>query len=346
MAGPGQACFGGGFGAAWGVSALALVAIHPSQFPEQVSRDLLQSLRVRQVNHKFHYDSVKQTRKWLDLHQAFSPARSDPDCAAIYDAGFAAAAERIDTRSVHLIGLGCGGGQKDTRLLALLARRGRRVAYTPVDVSVAMVLVARAAATSVVSAKDCHPLVCDLVGAEDLAKLPAQQTRPDAARLITFFGMIPNFEPSVILPRLATLLRRNDHLLFSANLAPGANYARGMKRILPQYDNELTRDWLLTFLLDLGVERRDGKLRLGIADDPAGGGLKRVEARFDFARARRIVVAEESFEFRAGESIGLFYSYRHTPELACALLARHGLKILDQWIAKSGEEAVFLCRRR
>jgi L-histidine N-alpha-methyltransferase len=340
------ACFGGGFRPPWPVSAVAHVAIHPSQFPEQIRRDLLQSLRVRQVNHKFHYDSVKQTRKWLALHQAWSPARSDADCAAIYDAGFAAAAERIGTRSVHLIGLGCGGGQKDTRLLALLARRGRGVAYTPADVSVAMVLVARAVALSVVLAKDCHPLVCDLAGAEDLAKVLARQTRPDAARLITFFGMIPNFEPAVILPRLAALLRRNDHLLFSANLAPGANYARGVRRILPQYDNELTRDWLLTFLLDLGVERRDGELRFGIADDPAGDGLKRVEARFHFARSRRVLVEEEFFEFRAGESIGLFYSYRHTPELAGALLARHGLKVLDQWIAKSGEEAVFLCRRR
>ena len=62
------------------MSSLAHIAIHPSQFPEQVRRDLLESLRTRQVNHKFHYDSIKQTQKWLALHGAYSPSRTDPEC--------------------------------------------------------------------------------------------------------------------------------------------------------------------------------------------------------------------------------------------------------------------------
>src|SRR5437868_4622254 len=134
------------------MSAIAHVAIHPSQFPENVRRDLLRSLRTGQVNHKFHYDSLKQTQKWLALHQAYSPSRTDDDCAAIYDLSFAAAANRIGAPAIHLIGLGCGGGQKDTRLLRLLRERGRKLAYTPSDVSVAMVLVARATALSTMAA--------------------------------------------------------------------------------------------------------------------------------------------------------------------------------------------------
>ena len=73
--------------------------------------------------------------------------------------------------------------------------------------------------------------------------------------------MIPNFEPQNILPKLAALVRPEDFLLFSANLAPGENYAAGVKKVLPQYDNPPTRDWLLTFLLDLGVARGDGELQ-------------------------------------------------------------------------------------
>src|SRR5690349_24836622 len=112
------------------------VFIHQSQFPEQVRRDLIESLRRRRVNHKFHYDSIKQTNKWLALHQIYSPSRNDTDCTATYDRAFVAAAERIKARAVHLIGLGCGGGQKDTRLLRLLKARGKAVGYTPSDVSV------------------------------------------------------------------------------------------------------------------------------------------------------------------------------------------------------------------
>ena len=149
----------------------AKVLIHASQFPEKVRRDLLDSLRARRVNHKFHYDSVKQTQKWLALHQAYSPTRNDADCAAIYDRGFAAAAARVKSKAVHVIGLGCGGGQKDTRLLKLLKKAGREIFYTPCDVSTAMVLTARQTALAVLPEKNCFPFVCDLATANDLPRI-------------------------------------------------------------------------------------------------------------------------------------------------------------------------------
>src|SRR5437867_4156803 len=113
------------------MSPVANVTIHSSQFPENVRRDLLESLRTRRVNHKFHYDSVKQTQKWLALHQAYSPSRDDADCAATYDRAFAEAVSRIETGRIHVVGLGCGGGQKDTRLLRLLRDAGKEISYTP-----------------------------------------------------------------------------------------------------------------------------------------------------------------------------------------------------------------------
>jgi uncharacterized SAM-dependent methyltransferase len=354
------------------MSSVANVLIHASQFPEKVRRDLLASLRARRVNHKFHYDSVKQTQKWLVLHQAYSPTRNDADCAAIYDRGFAAAAARVKSKAVHVIGLGCGGGQKDTRLLKLLKDRGREIYYTPCDVSTAMVLVARQTALAVVPEKNCFPFVCDLATADDLSAIPDSRITHHASRITTFFGMIPNFEPQVILPRLASLVRPKDFLLFSANLAPGNNYAAGVKKVLPQYDNPLTRDWLMTFLLDLGVERNDGELRFKIEtcrrqreETPTSRPisaktkqrlltssptmeeveLKRIMAGFHFTRSRRIEVDGERFEFRTGETIRLFFSYRYTPERVRKVLACYCLEVRDQWIAKSEEEGVFLIRR-
>jgi len=321
---------------------LVNVAIHSSQFPEKVRRDLLESLRTRTVNHKFHYDSVKQTQKWLALHQAHSPSRNDADCAATYDRTFAAAAARIDAKEVHLIGLGCGGGQKDTRLLRLLKTKAKEISYTPCDVSAAMVLTAREAASSVLSEQNCFPLVCDLAGADDLPTIFRTRNTQHATRLTTFFGMIPNFEPEIILPKLASLIRKNDWLLFSANLAPGKDYQAGVAKILPQYDNPLTRDWLLAFLFDLGVEAADGELRFTIENVNA---LKRVVARFHFKQSRSISIENERFEFHPGDAIRLFFSYRYTPELVRTHLQQHHLQVLDQWITESEEEGVFLCRR-
>jgi L-histidine N-alpha-methyltransferase len=323
------------------MSSLVNVAFHPSQSPAAVRRALVESLRSRKVNHKFHYDSFKQAQKWLALHQAWSPSRTDPECGEIYDRGFESAARQITARSLHVVGLGCGGGQKDARLLALLKQRGAELDYTPSDVSVAMVLVAREAARAVVSEAHCFPLVCDLAVAEDLPEALESLAGRDAARLFTFFGMIPNFEPGLILPRLSALVRRQDTLLFSANLVPGPDPAAGMKRILPQYDNPLTRDWLMTFLLDLGVEREDGELRFTIEGDPAGSGLQRIVATFHFSRLREIRVDTERFDFEAGAAIRLFFSYRYSPGLVGELLARQGLAVREQWITQSGEEGVF-----
>ncbi|HEX3857697.1 MAG TPA: L-histidine N(alpha)-methyltransferase [Verrucomicrobiae bacterium] len=318
----------------------ANILIHESQFPENVRRDLLASLRARKINHKFHYDSIKQAQKWLALHQIYSPTRNDKNVRAIYEQSFEAAAAKIKSRSVHAIGLGCGGGQKDARLLKLLKARSRKIFYTPCDVSAAMVLVARQTALAVLPEKNCFPFVCDLAVADDLRKFLAAR-HPS---FVTFFGMIPNFEPQEILPKLASMFRPEDFLLFSANLAPGNNYENGVKKVLPQYDNPPTRDWLMTFLRDLGVEKNDGKLKFTI--EAGGFGLKRIVARFHFIHSRRIEIENKRFEFHRGESIRLFFSYRYTPALVRKLLGQHGLEISGEWIAKSEEEGVFLCRKK
>jgi len=325
------------------MSSLVNVAIHSSQFPEKVRRDLLESLRTRAVNHKFHYDSVKQTQKWLALHQIHSPSRNDVDCAATYDKAFESAAARLGAKEVHLIGLGCGGGQKDTRLLSLLKDRGTEIFYTPCDVSTAMVLTARQTALAVLTGERCFPVVCDLLSADDLPAIFRPRNTQHATRLTTFFGMIPNFEPEMILPKLASLVEAEDWLLFSANLAPGKDYGAGVNRVLPQYDNALTRDWLLAFLFDLGVEACDGELRFAVEEI---SGLKRIVARFHFVRPRTVTVEDEQFEFRAGESIRLFFSYRYTLELVRKALGQHSLAVMEQWVTKSEEEGVFLCRRK
>lgn len=322
---------------------LAIVAVHASQFPEKVRDDLLESLRSRKIAHKFHYDSVKQTQKWLALHQQYSPSRNDAACRNAYENSFKTVARQVSGKTAHVIGLGCGGGQKDTALIKKLKVPGRKVFYTPCDVATAMVLTARRTALSILPENCCLPLVCDLQNADDLPPAFNLAAAGKAVRVITFFGMIPNFEPQEIMPKLASLVRRGDFLLFSANLAPGENYAEGVRKILPQYDNGPTRDWLTTFLWDLGIERADGGLSFGI--ETGNAGLKRVVAGFKFQRTRQIRVHDKSFTFRRGQVIRLFFSYRYTPERIRTILARRQLRITEEWILDSEEEGIFLCRK-
>lgn len=309
----------------------AHVLVDPSQFPEAMQADLVTSLRTRQINHKFHYATYRQAEKWLALHDAYSPARKDPDCKAIYDKAFAAAA-KLPVSDV--IGLGCGGGQKDARLLSKMGRKN--VHYTPVDVSLPLVLTARVAALEVLDEERLRPgVVCDLATARELAF-------EGSPKLMTFFGMLPNFEPNEIIPRVGALLGRGDYLLCSANLAPGTDYPKGVRAVLPQYENALTNDWLMTFLSDLGIHKDAGNIEWKI--EPSSG-LLRITAHFHFSESAAITYASHNLKFSAAETIRLFFSYRYTPYLVGKLLSAQGLQMKNQWITGSGEEGVFLCGR-
>lgn len=316
------------------------VTVHPGQFPDAVNEALRNSLRTRQIPPKFHYQSYKQAELWLALHRACSPAWTDPDCKWIYHESNVAAAALLSESRVEVIGLGCGGGAKEAQLLSLLAAAGNELSYLPCDVSLPLLLTAAGKARSACPNLVCRPLLCDLTLAADLAEFVGADSR--APRVITFFGMMPNLEPDIILPKLAGLLRPNDLLLLSANLAPGPDYRQGLQRVLPGYDNPQTRAWLRAFLEDLGAEREDGVVNFSVEQD---GELLKIAGDFHFTRERELVVHDEHFQFNAGDKVRLFFSYRHTPTLVHRLLKPHGLRVVDQWVAKSGEEGVFLCRK-
>lgn len=321
----------------------AIVTVHGSQFPAKVRLDLLRSLRERRVNHKFHYESHKQAQKWLRLHDAFAPSRNNPECAACYEGAFRAAASLARTSRAHLVGLGCGGGQKDLRLLRALRAAGAEAAYMPVDVSVPLALVAREAVLAEVPASRCFPVACDFAAEPDLSGILDAQMPSDAIRLFTFFGMLPNFEPGAVWAWLGRLVRPGDLLLASANLTPGTDYAEGMRAVLPQYDNDLTRDWLMTFLLDLGVEPDDGTLRFEIEIVSGEPELRRLAAWFEFVRSRGVRVDDEVFEFRAGDRVRLFFSVRHTLDTMRESIRRAGFQVRGEW-AVAGEGVYLLAK--
>lgn len=314
------------------------VAIHASQYPNRVREDLIECLRARRVKHKFHYDSYKQAQKWLALHEAHSPAAHEPGCLAAYDTAFSSVADGFGNSPLHVIGLGCGGGQKDAALLQRLKLRGNTLLYTAVDVSLPLVITARQRVEGLVGAS--RGLVCDLEAADDLHDELCECST--SQRIITFFGMMPNSEPGVILPRLRKILARGDSLLIGANLAPGTDYAAGVHQVLRQYDNALTAEWLLAFPQDLGIERGDGDIQFAI--EKCGGGLLRIRADFVFRKQRAIKLEETEFSFKPRERLQLFYSYRYTPELLKHVLSEHELHVQEQWLAPSGEEGVFMVK--
>ena len=325
------------------------VLIHPSQFPAAIEEAFCASLQNRRMNHKFHYETAKQSLRWLRVHEAFSPASKDLSCQLAYEVAAAAAARLLGRGDIDVVSLGCGGGQKELGLLRALRKLNpsRRVRYVPTDVSVSLTLIAREASlVAGMSPADCAPLVLDLARVEDWGQALESVLAPGVQRVVTFFGMLPNFSPAEVLPRLAGLLEPKDVLLVSANLSPGDNYAAGVRKILPLYENALTGEWLFSVLADLGVGRDDGRLEFRMVRCPEGSGLLRIEADFVFRRACALHYGGREWHCKRGERFGLFFSYRHTPELVKELFIRQGLLVRTQWLNSAGDEGVFLIQRQ
>ncbi len=321
------------------------VFVHPSQFPDQVYQDYLVSFSGKQINHKFHYDSVKQSQKWLKIHQGYSPSRTNQDCVDAYEKCFQKTAETLDKfSSLQLIGLGSGGGTKDSLLLSHLSNQQRELIYYPLDVSLSLAIISAQKARSYLTELSVQPIVCDLLHADDLM-LHLQKRNEQEIKIITFFGMIPNFPPQQIFPILNNFLTEGDLLLLSANLAPGSDYVQGIEKIMPQYDNELTKDWLITVLEDVGVNRENGNIKFGIKDDPQNPNFKRVNADFELNNNVSFKLDEQLIEWKSGEKIGLFFSYRYTTAKLQEILSSYGINILNYWEATNQEEGVYLCQK-
>ena len=305
---------------------LTSVLIHESRYPGRARAAYIESFRSRWMNHQFHYDTEKQSQLWLALHEAYSPARRDNDCLKTYQQAFKDVAAKITLRPLTVLSLGCGGGQKDQALLSAFSELNQ-ITYVPTDVSLTLALTAHLGAPT-----KSMPAVLDLNETKDLSAL----ITPNTASLICFFGMIPNFEPDKVIPQIAASLRSSEHLLMSANLAPGGN----VEKILPQYDNELTRRWLSAVLVDAGLQLNPSDLEFEI------GPQMRIEVGYRFQKEQTVQIDGEKFSYAPGEWFQLFFSYRHTPETVRDLFAQYGMQIQQQWIAASGEEGVFLLSKR
>ena len=299
--------------------------IHPSQSPAQVEAERAECIRQRSISAKFHYETDRQAALWLKLHEhyAFAGAMAQP---------YAEAAKVLASSWPHsdgtLIALGCGGGEKDISILKALPTGTR---FVPTDVSKPLVLKAAQTALEVNPSSVITPLVFDLATADNLPEFIDQHAGPN--RIYTFFGIIPNFPPCVILPRLRMLLHHEDRLLLSANLAPD-----GTVPILPQYDNDTTREWLAEFPKAYGAGQGDVTITIETDDH-----LQRIAAHYHFQEPCVMKVNGERFEFGPDDSLQLFVSYRYTLKSLTDTLEPHGIAIENTFLNTNGEEGVFLC---
>ena len=294
--------------------------VHEGQTTEALEAELAASLEYGFVPPKFLYTSARQSELWLELHQQCAPT-------ADLGAPYLAAAPHLPKEIRSLVSLGCGGGEKEVSILDAL---NRDIEFIPTDVSEPLAQTAAQLAQKN-NIPTGTPLIFDLAAANNAAQF--LQPHAGQPRLFTFFGIIPNFPPTLILPKVRSLMENNDHLLASANLAPN-----GMEPILEQYDNTPTRRWLEQFLTEHEIS--GGILRINIRRQDH---IKWFQADYIFEADTQVSIGGRLIQFASGTALQLFVSHRYTPHSATKVFAEHGLCISQTFLSENQEEGVFLC---
>jgi len=218
---------------------------------------------------------------------------------------------------------------------------GREAIFSAIDVSRDLVV---EAAQKLVDAGAGHArsLVCDLAETEFLAdwlnRVVEQENLP---RLITFFGLVPNFAPSVVTRLFRAILRPGDILLASAHLAPvgdGLDLPSAMRLVLPQYDNPETLAWLSAALEHWNLQD------LVDAPEMKIGEIEGIPAFIATARWKSSAPFERwghRFLPKRDEPLQLFHSLRYTPPLFEQLLRQAGLEMELLAITSCRQEAIW-----
>ena len=321
------------------------LTFHESQYPEQVALQCRQGLHARKLPGRLLYDSPAQAQRWLAYHQAYSPSRTEPELLVLYERSFQAAIVALTGQPLHYVSLGCGGGNKDALFVRHALDHGGTLHVSPTDTSAALVLETMLRLQGTFPALSASPLVVDLAAEPDLDPWLAQQEADSARRVFGCFGIIPNFDYAALLSYLWRLMRPDDLLLLSANLSPGAYGSAAAQYILPQYDNSHARAWFAGLLDSLGFAGSD--LRLAVQARPLreDGHAWRIQVDARVLQDVHLVLYEESFDFREGEVLEVFFSNRFTPAALPQVIRDAGFDVRQTWVLDSQEEGIYLCRR-
>ncbi|MFM9022449.1 MAG: hypothetical protein ACKOK7_01670 [Solirubrobacterales bacterium] len=313
------------------------VVVHESVHPEALAAELRDGLVGGEVATRQHYVSARQARLWREIAAAFSPARDEADGVRAYDAVNGLVADRVAGAGAHVIGLGCGDGAKERRLLDALAGTGPLTA-TPVDVSLPLVQVAVDRLAGAAGTALGRPVVCDLGLAA--ADLPAMVGEAPGPRVVTLYGILPGMEAFAAMAAALSLLRPGDLLAVSANLLPERDDA--LEALTAQYDNEHTRRWLGALVEDAGLRPGQADVRIGELSEPGTGAVAAVGAWLEPREEVELVLEAGEVRLEPGSPVRLLRSARHTPEGLEAIVLAAGLELLALEVSPTGEEGVAL----
>ena len=263
------------------------------------------------------YSHPSLGRLWKKVHLSCSPFLHRTELQRLHCLPSTRIRKHFGRQSYSLLALGCADGSKESLLLKKLPKP---ISLLALDTNLS--LARRAARRLPAFQKSAHR--ADLTSSLSLQFLWFRLSPHPT--LITLFGVLPNLNPLPLLRSIRRLMKKDDLLLFSANLAPGQSSHTGALRILPQYDNRPTRNWLEAAILRYRPKLPKGHLGFGVFPDPKQKTLARIEARWISPRKIHTV----------------FSSRRPTSSQVEAWIRSAQMRKLERYIDSLGEEGLWL----
>ncbi len=263
------------------------------------------------------YSHPSLGRLWKKVHLSCSPFLHRTELQRLHCLPSTRIRKHFGRQSYSLLALGCADGSKESLLLKKLPKP---ISLLALDTNLS--LARRAARRLPAFQKSAHR--ADLTSSLSLQFLWSRLSPHPT--LITLFGVLPNLNPLPLLRSIRRLMKKDDLLLFSANLAPGQSSHTGALRILPQYDNRPTRNWLEAAILRYRPKLPKGHLEFGVFPDSKQKTLARIEARWISLRKIHTV----------------FSSRRPTSSQVEAWIRSAQMRKLERYIDSLGEEGLWL----
>ena len=267
------------------------------------------------------YSHPSLGRLWKKVHLACSPFLHRTELQRLYRLPSTRIRKHFGRRSYSILALGCADGTKESLLLKKLPKPTYLLALDT-NLSLARRAIRRLPAFQKSARRT------DLTSSISLKFLSSRlSTHPT---LITLFGVLPNLNPLPLLRSIRRFMKKDDLLLFSANLAPGIKGRSGAVRVLPLYDNRPTRNWLNAAILRYRPKLPKGHLEFGVFPDPKQKTLARIEARW----------------ISQNKTFTVFSSRRPTASQVEAWIRTTQLRKLACYLDPLGEEGVWLVTRK
>ena len=300
--------------------------------------EFVENLKNRKIDQKFfymgdgaraYYESARQKKKanvnsYLPL-EAFANFLRD----------------QLSKEAVNaFVSLGCGNAEQEAAVMRILSQEGYRFAFFGIDSSAEILKDAEAQLASLPPEIGKTLILADLTTSgfrEKINDLVRSYDRRVFAFLGSTFG---NFNQTNITDSFYNLLSPGDLLWFDVATRPGVTALEDFN-LFNRYSAYLKIDdashfWLAP-LLELGVDRGSGVMRLSSDKEPSVGAMK---FRFSFVFSRKVVarIGEDVLHFLPGEKIDTQTIRVYHPETLINFFQEHSFSLVKSQIERLSPE--------